>query len=266
MKEFKINHKKYKRFFAFGCSFTGYKWPTWADILHNEMPDTNFYNYGQSGSGNLQIMVKLSQANQKFKFNNDDLIGIMLTSFNREDRWLNGNWLSLGNIYNQNVYPNDWVMNFADPTGYIIRDMAVIDMIQNYSKNLPCDNIVLTSYPLTDSLENIKGEFDKNIVDQIYKNYDLLINSIPVYKGLIQDLFAQNIGHKYKNVDGKFFHDTHPTPLEHLKYMRDSGFHLESTADVYANEKTKDLLGCNHMNQIMQIRPISLSENHDNRL
>ena len=28
---------KYKRFFTFGCSFTCYMWPTWADIISKEM-------------------------------------------------------------------------------------------------------------------------------------------------------------------------------------------------------------------------------------
>lgn len=262
--DFKLEN--YRRFFVFGCSFTNYKWPTWADILYNQAQHLEYYNYGLGGAGNLQIMTKLSHANQKFKFNKNDLIGVMFTSFNREDRWINGSWLSLGNIYNQNVYPEDWVMNFADPTGYIIRDMAVIDMTTNYLKNLSCDSFVLASYPLDDSLENIAGQFEKNMVEQLYKNYDALIKSIPVYHGLIQDLKDQNIGHRYHNTDGKFFHDTHPTPTEHLKYMRASGFNLGPSADQYADKKTKELLTLTLMKDIINIRPTSLSNREENKI
>lgn len=266
MKEFNIYNKKYKRFFAFGCSFTGYKWPTWADIIHNEMKYIEYYNYGVGGAGNLQIMAKLSQANNKFKFNQDDLIAVMFTSFNREDRWVNGNWISLGNIYNQREYSEEWVMKFADPTGYIIRDLSLIDMMSNYIKSLSSDSIVLTSYPLDDSLENIIGSFDTNIVQQINKNYSSLIKSIPIYRGLKEDLMNRQLGFIYKNERGEQFHDTHPTPTEHLKYMRASGFVLESTADLYADTKTKELLSLSKINDIINIRPVSLSEHHDNRL
>ena len=45
-----LDPKKYKRFFAFGCSFTNYYWPTWADIIGQ---DSNFYeNWAQPGAGN----------------------------------------------------------------------------------------------------------------------------------------------------------------------------------------------------------------------
>lgn len=261
-----LNLDKYKRFFVFGCSFTGYKWPTWADILYNQATNLEYYNYGVGGAGNLQIMAKLSHANQKFKFNHDDLVAVMFTSFNREDRWINGSWLSLGNIYNQNVYSEKWVLNFADPTGYIIRDMAIIDMTMNYLNALSCDTFALTSYPLDDSLENILGSFDQKIVEQIHLNYNQLIRSIPLYQGLKQDLWDQKIGHRYHNTDGSFFHDTHPTPSEHLKYMRASGFNLGPSADLYADAKTKELLNLTLMKDIINIRPISLSELQDNRL
>jgi len=38
---------KPRRLFAFGCSFTQYKWPTWADILGKSFDLS--YNLGKSG-------------------------------------------------------------------------------------------------------------------------------------------------------------------------------------------------------------------------
>ena len=44
---------KFKRAFVFGCSFTQYYWPTWADILGREF--NKFENWGQCGGGNQFI-------------------------------------------------------------------------------------------------------------------------------------------------------------------------------------------------------------------
>ena len=41
----------YSRFFAFGCSFTSYYWPTWADIIGQEFSD-RYYNLAMCGAGN----------------------------------------------------------------------------------------------------------------------------------------------------------------------------------------------------------------------
>ena len=52
-----IDIKKYKRFFAFGCSFTRYEWITWADIIAYHIKES--YNYGRSGGGNSYIFYSL---------------------------------------------------------------------------------------------------------------------------------------------------------------------------------------------------------------
>ena len=62
--------ENYKRFFAFGCSLTRYHWPTWADIIAREIPES--YNYGQSGAGNLFISNQVVEANVRHKFNDTD--------------------------------------------------------------------------------------------------------------------------------------------------------------------------------------------------
>jgi len=55
-----MDFKKYKRFFAFGCSFTQYHWPTWANIISKEFKES--YNYGQVGAGNFFIYQSLMEA------------------------------------------------------------------------------------------------------------------------------------------------------------------------------------------------------------
>ena len=46
------NWEKYKRVFAFGCSFTHYSYPTWANLIAYQNTDAEFYNFGKAGMGN----------------------------------------------------------------------------------------------------------------------------------------------------------------------------------------------------------------------
>ena len=50
-----IDFSKYKRLFVFGCSFTQYRWPTWADIIAKDNPHLEYFNTANSGAGNLYI-------------------------------------------------------------------------------------------------------------------------------------------------------------------------------------------------------------------
>ena len=75
-----------KRLYTFGCSFTNYKWPTWADILSKEFE--YFENWGRPGAGNSYITNAVVEASIKNKFTKDDTIMIMWSSMTREDRYL----------------------------------------------------------------------------------------------------------------------------------------------------------------------------------
>ncbi len=72
-----------RRLFTFGCSFTNYKWPTWADFIATEY---DYYeNWGKSGAGNYHILSQLFECNQINNFTKNDTVLIMLTSFTRFD-------------------------------------------------------------------------------------------------------------------------------------------------------------------------------------
>ena len=48
-------------------------------------PDVEFYNLGKSGGGNLFISHRIVEANKKYKFNKDDLVVVMWSTFARID-------------------------------------------------------------------------------------------------------------------------------------------------------------------------------------
>jgi hypothetical protein len=60
------------RLFTFGCSFTQYIWPTWADILAREFE--YYENWGSSGAGNQYIFHSLVECYQRNLLNSNDTI------------------------------------------------------------------------------------------------------------------------------------------------------------------------------------------------
>jgi hypothetical protein len=111
-----------KRFFAFGCSFTNYAWPTWADILGRNYIE--YFNYGQFGSGNHYIFNALMETDQYHKISKDDLVIVQWSCSSREDRYKNENWVTTGGV--ANYYTDEELNKFFDFRGFVIRDLALI--------------------------------------------------------------------------------------------------------------------------------------------
>jgi hypothetical protein len=136
---------KNKRLFAFGCSFTNYRWPTWADILGREFD--HYENWGQDGAGNQYMFNSVIECNQRNKFTKDDTIIICWTNVDREDRYTD-RWLSGGNVYYSHAYPTDWVKKFITDRGCLIRDIAMIKSIDLILSSIGCNYKFLSMVPL----------------------------------------------------------------------------------------------------------------------
>ena len=70
-----------KRLYTFGCSFTKYKWPTWADFIGTQFE--TYENWGQPGAGNFFIATQVYECCQRNCVGVDDTILVMLSSTNR---------------------------------------------------------------------------------------------------------------------------------------------------------------------------------------
>jgi hypothetical protein len=136
---------KNKRLFAFGCSFTNYKWPTWADILGCEFD--YFENWGQDGAGNQYMFNSVIECNQRNKFTKDDTVIICWTNVDREDRYTD-KWISSGNVYYSHSYPVEWVKKFITDRGCLIRDIAMIKAIDLLLSSIGCNYKFLSMVPL----------------------------------------------------------------------------------------------------------------------
>lgn len=250
-----LNFLKYKRVFAFGCSFTSYLHPTWADVLASECINARFYNLGKSGAGNLNIACRIAEAHNVFNFTDTDLVMVMWTSYCREDRYVDGRWLACGNVFSNDVYPKDWVKKFADPVGYAVRDLAQIYYGHFFLDNLPCDSIKLFSYELdvekTDEGIILGGDFYKklsknyrNFIDENIKNslYETLIRPNAAYKTL---------GHTYRvTYANETLYDPHPHALSYYKYLQMLNLPLTEHSKKYAEEAYEKLKVCTKADEI----------------
>jgi hypothetical protein len=86
-------HKIKGRLFTFGCSFTSYGWPTWADILGREA--NSFENWARPSAGNHHILVSLAECLNKNKVTSDDTIIILYSGISRIDFYQKNSWDSI---------------------------------------------------------------------------------------------------------------------------------------------------------------------------
>lgn len=217
----RITIKHPKRLFTFGCSFTHYRWASWANILAYEF-DCEFYNLGKSGAGNSFIANQVTQANNYFGFTKSDLVIICWTNISREDRWHERKgWITPGNIYSQGEFDKRFIKDWANDIHFALRDFSTIDLIDNYLEGktnyhfLSMCNIVKH----INQWENCKESKNAGVakLSEMYKSSLSKIN--PSFYDV---LWNGNINNKWRkdwNNIHPNFSDGHPTVLEHLEYL-----------------------------------------------
>lgn len=244
------DYQKYKRFFTFGCSFTEYKYPTWANIMQRNMPDAEFYNLGKCGGGNVFIANRITEANRVFNFCETDLIMVMWSTFCREDRYtFYRGWVNPGNIYSQDIYDfttEQYLKDWGEPLTYLVRDLSLIDMTTTYINSLPCDSHLLLSVPF-DHQQNLKCDKTRYILSV----YNELIDSYPDNMYELEMNSDWTPGSNY--VESWTYPDTHsdyhPSPLRYANYLKKLGIHLTDEAYQYAIDSTNKLTSIKHFKE-----------------
>lgn len=240
-----VDLSKFTRLITFGCSFTDYRYPTWADIMARAMPQAEFINLGKGGAGNLYISNRVAKANRELTFTETDLIMIMWSTHCREDRFVNKRWLSPGNIYTQGEYPESFVKQFCDPLGYLIRDLSLIDLTNVYLDNLPCTHIGMLSVPF-EYQQDLKNE----TTTEVLETYKEVIDYFPpsMFESEMNYNWTTNVVYEFND---KPMPDYHPTPLNYYNYLKSLGLELKDKALEYAAQS--DML-LRTMKSIAQIR------------
>lgn len=207
----------YKRFFSFGCSFTQYYWPTWADIIAENL-DIEFHNFGVCGIGNVGIMHQLLIADLKYNLNKDDLIIVGWTYWNREDRYNNNRWLAVGNIFNNHYYDKNFIKKywFADN-----------DIVKNYTAIILANRSFDITYQFhIDDYHSLIDEYENEINDTI-EQFSMYEKMMPK-----KNIFENKYNLQFQNC----ITDHHPDILCHQQHSEK----ILSTLGLNISDKTKD--------------------------
>ena len=174
-----INSKR--RLFTFGCSITKYYWPTWADILGRRFE--YYENWAMPSAGNLYIFNSIIEANQRHKFNKDDLIMIVWSGITRHDYYRALEWAPRGPEFN---------MTNNDPRGYEIINFGYIQAIKT----------LLESIGISYSMRAI-GELHSN--DDVYTLYKDSLANIHPFKIISLN---KSVNIKLSHTPGSFLYET----------------------------------------------------------
>lgn len=258
MKITTLDVKKYKRFFAFGCSFTSYRWMTWADIIGNDIE--HYENWAEKSAGNHFIFNSVIEADTRYNFNEDDLVMIFWTTKQREDRYLEDRWIHDTPASVESTYGKNWIKKFFfDQRSFLIRDLGYMKAIQQIlgSKNCDWSNLCWDVFFDSESLSEKYHQSNYNnalltewqrlskevhngkSVPQIFDDRDVI--------DLYQDVFT-NIQGVYRWFEEEHIknrsapeNDHHPLPIEALQFL-DVVFPDNNISELTRNiVKTQDL-------------------------
>lgn len=200
------------RLFTFGCSFTNYRWSTWADCLAPEFDE--FYNWGQSGGGNNFILNSVMEADQQHKFSTNDTIIVCWTDVMREDQYTN-KWQTLGNIIDNKIYTKEYVARLTE-RGALIKNLAYIKSTKVFLESK--SNLSWKFMSMCDiTHDNLWADTPIGANDVIELYRDVIDSILPSFKKVLRPLGwgGPYPGWCEQNRNG----DPHPNPAEHLEYL-----------------------------------------------
>jgi hypothetical protein len=192
----------YKRIFTFGCSFTRFSWPTWADITAWDL-NIPIQNWGLSGIGNVGIFHRMVECDLRNKFDKDDLIMVLWSHWHREDRYIR-HWQTHGNIFHEEFYDSNFIKKYWSLENDIVKNStAIISANKMFNINFQ-SNIT----PLL--------KFESNARDLTQKEN----NMFQFYKQFIP--FDTVFNYNNHEAFDHYKYDDHPTVLQHLNFLTDT--------------------------------------------
>jgi len=172
--------KNNQRLFTFGCSFTKYHYPTWADIIAPNFSE--YQNWGDPGAGNNFILNSLVECHSRNVLNKDDTVIILWSGLARTDYYQINHW---GHCHNQYFDLKNNNTTYSCPKGY-----------------------ELLSYAWFVSAIMLLNQLNVNWKMFHWQQFDTDTDSYKLYQKSLSDLthapFNKNI-HKYKKIKATDF-------------------------------------------------------------
>jgi len=196
-----------KRLFTFGCSHTHHIWPSWANIL--SLGFNEFYNFGAPGTGDFRILNQVMRANEHFKFNNNDYIGIGLSCNFRYDiikenpkNPKDREWMSLGSMLDDNYHTPKFQSQLTESGGNENKLTIVKSIKEILNKKDNPKYKIFQTFDMIEKSTELLNELDsqKTLYDYSYSygqqnSYKIDGNwnghySIPVHLDLVKEQFS----------------------------------------------------------------------------
>jgi len=246
------------RLFTFGCSYTHFCWPTWADFLGLKFDE--YQNWAQSGGGNSFIIERLIEANATHKFTADDTVIVQWTTHQRHDYFKEG-WWAGGNIFTSPFYDEEYINKYFDIKGSVIHTLNYISAAQHLLDNTAATWFMTSMIDLTIPLP----EFCLGVSEQYKKDKELdKINSKPIFDTWPELKIYENVlqrhwitptltdwcdstgfkpgGISYASMGGPditFSPDWHPSPSDHYNWLQHVS---KSVPELVPSDKAKDMV------------------------
>lgn len=218
---------KWNRFYAFGCSYTKYEYPTWADIIGKDL-QIPYENWGARGGGNYRISVRMLECDLQHNITKEDLILVNWASWWREDRITKyGNWTDCGSIFNSPSYSTDFVKTYWNSQNDIVKNCAAI-----ISSN--------KIYPI--AYQSHMLDYENNIFysPSIIKKYQYLLTELPE-----KNIFDDSKNSQFDMTTD----DKHPDVLCHLSHALKIygylGLKMKSDTIEWCNDLQNEIISKN---------------------
>jgi hypothetical protein len=170
------------------------------------------------------MFYRLTDAHARYNINQDDLVIIQWTNFAREDRYMHGSWQTAGNIFTQQYYPKEWVAQWFDLRGALLKTSGCIAGATHLLQTTGCEFHFHSMMPMqliNEKDELFMGNQYQDIFDVYQQYYDLVnISMVEYLYGSIPICRNPNPAKiKLKDQDSEGVIDHHPTPKQHLKFL-----------------------------------------------
>lgn len=237
------------RIFTFGCSFTQYMWPTWATVIAFDRKKPLF-NFGIAGLGNVGIFHRILEADIKHKFQPDDEIYILWSSWSREDRIKDGSWLPAGSVFNSSNphYYGYFLRKYWDIDNDIVKNAtAIISTNKMYKHLIKWQASAFTFFT--------NEAYSTKVHDSTKFLIDIYSKELPV----LDVIECEKQGRQYD-----ILQDSHPNIIEHVDIVENyiyPSLNLQLNADTKNYFKDLDnrvyhLINSNNITELDVLGPV----------
>jgi hypothetical protein len=227
-----------RRLFTFGCSFTNYKWQTWADIIGSQFEE--FQNWGKSGAGNFFISSSLYECHSIYNITKDDVVLIMFSSIDRFD-FINqkSDYETNGSIYGENhsLY-GDFVFNKWSEEFGLYNSWFSISSAKQLLDSIGCEYQLMKSF----NFNQIDGPREYEKPNNTNQRIDMCLNLIDgmiVGESLNEFHTKKNQHYYFDDLPNKV--DGHPPISIHLEWVKQNlkKYYVEEMDSICDNWEKK---------------------------